>query len=62
MSRKTQHCSAKPGDPTAPRICRHIIKLEHLDAEFAPLMAKYDLEKVLTSEPPVPQSKLSVDT
>ncbi|CAE7463264.1 unnamed protein product [Symbiodinium natans] len=34
------------GDPKAPRICRHIIKLEHLDAEFAPLMAQYNLEKV----------------
>jgi len=34
------------GDHTAPRICRHIIKLEHLDAEFAPLMAQYNLEKV----------------
>ncbi|CAJ1445736.1 unnamed protein product [Effrenium voratum] len=34
------------GNPANGRICRHIIKLEHLQQEFPPIMEKYALQKV----------------
>lgn len=34
------------GDPSAPRICKHIMKLEKLNEEFPALVKPYGLEKV----------------